>query len=267
MSVPIDQIVYAKDRERIIQTVIVFWVVGWFLKGYFLFPYVFGEVKHYPVLNSFFPEFFRNLLSLQFFYVFPLISLSLIFKRTKFSYGLTILSMLSSSAVLLLHQDTHNDATFVTSFWVALWLLWFINGMRRPDEGFLVHARSLALCLIAYIFWGGFVGKLTPEYWDGTVLTNIYLSQEPNMLNEFVRSSLGEAGVRWVFSWVSKTVIIAEGILALSPFWPYRMVLFLGIVFMLGISLFTTWRIFSVLLCLIGLLWALRPMNLAKKPL
>ena len=267
MNVPNDQKVMIKNHERIIRTVIAFWFLGWFIKAYFLVPYIFGEVTHYPVLNSFFPDFFRHPLPLQLFYLFPVAGFVLIFRRAPFYYGLTAISMAVSSAILLLHQDTHNDATFLTSFWVAVWLMWFVSQMHKAEDAVLVHARSLALCVIAFIFWGGFVGKLTPEYWDGTVFSNIYMSQEPTLLNKWVRANLSEAAIRSGFVWISRAVILAEGFLALAPLWPFRLVRVLGVVFMLGISLFTTWRIFSVLFCLIGLLVALRAVDPAKKSL
>jgi len=59
-----------------------------------------------------------------------------------------------------------------------------------------------------------------------------------------------------VAMWLSRTTIGTEFILALSPFFPTRMVLIiLGVVFF-GFCLFSTWTIFSVLACLIGMVWA-----------
>src|SRR6185436_469088 len=104
-----------------------------------------------------------------------------------------------SSAVLLLHQDTHNDATFVTSFWAGVWFLWFVSQMHREDDSFVAHARSLALCVVAMIFWGGFVGKLTPEYWSGQVLADIFMEQNFGALGGWVRSHFPETSIRLYF--------------------------------------------------------------------
>lgn len=253
-----------KLTQRFFQSaniVIAFWLLGWFLKADFFIPYIYGEVIDNPVIFDFFPVFFRHPLVLQFFYVFPLFAFLIILKPNDFHYRLSAAVMVVSSAMLLLHQDTHNDATFLTSFWVAVWLLWFVLNINRRDDAFLVHARSLALCVIAVVFWGGFVGKLTPEYWNGTVLADIFMRQDFGWIRQWVRVHYSEEVVRSGFFWISKFVILGEGFLALAPIWPFKLVFGLGIVFMCSISLFTTWRIFSVLLCLIGLLFALRCFN------
>lgn len=255
------------SHRAVFHTIVAFWFMGWYLKAYFFMPYIYGELKHFPVLNNFFPFFFRDQTPLQFFYVLPLVGFVLIFRKSPFFYGLTAISLFLSSLALLLHQDTHNDMTFFTSFWVALWLLWFCTQMNKEDSTVMVHARSLALCVVAYIFLGGFVGKLTPEYWDGTVWSNIYMSQEPNLLNRFVRGYLDEPSIRLCFGLLAKIIIIVEGLLVLAPLMPYRIALWLGFGLIFSISLFTTWRIFSVLFCLLGLLFACRPSRSGKIPL
>ena len=244
------------SHVRVAKTVIAFWLLGWFIKAYFFIPYMFKEVIVYPFVIDFFPAFFRDPLVLQFFYFFPAFAFLVIFRPNHFYFYLAALIMVVSSVILLLHQDVHNDATFLTSFWVAAWLVWFVTQMRRTDVAFLVHARSLALCVIAVIFMGGFVGKLTPEYWNGIVLGDIFMQQNFGWVGEWVRSHYSEGAIRSSFCWISKLVILGEGFLAFAPVWPYRVVYVLGIAFMLGISLFTTWLIFSVLFCLIGLLLA-----------
>lgn len=254
-------------HRTVFHTIVAFWLMGWYLKAYFFIPYIYGEIKHYPIIINFFPILFRDQATLQLFYVLPLVGCVLFLRRSLFFYGLTAISMFLSSFVLLLHQDTHNDMTFFTSFWVAVWLLWFCTQMNKEESTVMVHARSLALCVVAYIFLGGFVGKLTPEYWDGTVWSNIYMSQEPNLLNTFVRGHLDERSIRLCFGLLAKVIIIAEGLLVLAPFLAYRIAFGLGFGLIFSISLFTTWRIFSVLFCLLGLLFACRPSRSGKIPL
>jgi hypothetical protein len=235
---------------------VAFWLLGWFIKLDFFWTYLFDTIVHYPFEIGLFPPFLRSPEVAQCFYVMPLFSLIVFLRRQKFYFYLSAAIMVLSSAVLLLHQDMHNDATFETSFWTGVWFLWFVTQMHREDEAFFYHARSLALCAVALIFWGGFVGKLTPEYWNGQVMGNIFMEQNYGLIGGWVRSYFSEAEIRFYFQWISKFVILGEGMLALSPLWPYRFVCFAGIPFMAGISLFTTWRIFSVLFCLIGLLIA-----------
>ena len=164
--------------------------------------------------------------------------------------------MTLSSALLLLHQDSANDATFETSFWVGAWLVWFTWSMRRSDADFLAHARSLALCVVAIQFCGGFVGKLTSEYWSGQVLADMFMQQTQGLAASWVRAHFDEATIRIWFQWISKCLIVGEGALALAPLLPYRLVCYTGIPFMLSFALFKTWMIYSVLSCLVGLLIA-----------
>jgi hypothetical protein len=261
MNVPADDLKVVQRHLRLAKAVIAFWLLGWFLKADFFIPYIYGEVIRYPFTIDFFPVFFRDPLVLQFFYAFPLFAFVVILKPNYFYFRLAAMTMVSSSAILLLHQDTHNDATFVTSFWVAVWLLWFVSQMRRTDNAFLIHARSLALCVIAIVFWGGFIGKLTPEYINGTVLADIFMRQDYGWVGQWVRAHYSEDVIRSSFCWISKLIIIGEGFLAFAPIWPFKIVYRLGIGIMFAISLFTTWRIFSVLFCLIGLLYAFRRLD------
>jgi hypothetical protein len=233
-----------------------FWLAGWFLKWTFFHEYLFSTIISYPFLIDLFPLFFRSAYAAQFFYLLPLLAVLAFVRPHKFYFCFAAVIMIVSSAVLLLHQDMHNDATFVTSFWTALWLLWFTTRMERQDQAFFVHARSLALCVVAVIFWGGFVGKLTPEYWSGQVMADIFMEQNFGWVSQWAKTHFSEEAIRFCFQWVSKAVILGEAVLSFAPLLPYRFVCFFGIPFMTGISLFTTWRIFSVLFSLMGLLVA-----------
>ncbi len=264
MNVSTGKQILDPQLRRIADTLIAFWLIGWCIKADFFVPYIFDEIVRYPIMIDFFPLFLRDPLIAQFFYVLPLFAFIVILKPTPFYYGFASTAMVVSSAVLLLHQDTHNDATFVTSFWTALWLCWYIFAMKRNIPDLLVHARALALCVIAFVFWGGFIGKLTPEFWNGIVLGDIFMRQNFGWIGEWVRAHYTEEVIRMSFVWISKFVVLSEGVLAFAPLWPFGFVFAFGIVFMCGLSLFTTWRIFSVILCLIGLLCACRQMAVKK---
>lgn len=243
---------------RVVKTVLAFWMVGWFLKADFFSGYVFHEVLDYPYWMNFFPDFFKDPLVLQFFYMLPLVCLWFFFRQTLANFRLAGMIMLISSVVLLLHQDTHNDATFLTSFWVSVWYVWFVFQHRSLNQDLFLHAKSLALCVVALVFCGGFVGKLTPEYWSGQAFADIFMLQEYGWIGQWVRAHFSEAIIRQGFGLLSKFMILGEGVLATAPLWPYRFILVFGIGLMVSISLFTTWLIFSVLSCLIGLLLAIR---------
>ncbi len=248
-----------KNNDRyfgVARVVVAFWLLGWFLKINFFSHYLFHEISAFPVVIDFFPSFFRSPISAQFFYIYPLFVLPLFFRPQLFYFRFASFVMTASSAVLLLHQDTHNDATFLTSFWVAVWLSWFVHRMTADDPMFDVHARSLSLCVVAVIFLGGFTGKLTPEYWNGEVFASIFLQQHYGLVGEWIRAHMSAEAIRFHFQWIAKMIILGEAFLVFAPFLPYRLVCVLGIPFMLGIALYTTWMIFSVLFCLIGLLIA-----------
>ena len=245
--------------ERVVvaaRIVVTLWLVGWTSKCFVLLEYFFKTLVSHPMVNDFFPAFFRSALVAQVAYLLPLLALCVFVTRRRAWFCGAAVVMTVSSALLLLHQDSANDATFETSFWVGAWLVWFTLSMRRSDAEFFLHARSLALCVIAIQFCGGFVGKLTSEYWSGQVLADMFMQQTQGLAASWVRAHFDESTIRIWFQWISKFFIIGEGMLALAPLLPYRVVCWTGISFMLSFALFKTWMIYSVLSCLIGLLIA-----------
>lgn len=245
--------------ERVIvaaRIVVALWLVGWTSKCVLFLEYFFKTLASHPMVNDFFPVFFRSALVAQTAYLLPLLALPVFVSRRQAWFCLAAVVMSVSPALLLLHQDCANDATFETSFWVGAWLVWFSFSMRRRDTEFFMHARSLALCVVAIQFCGGFVGKLTSEYWSGQVLADMFMDQKQGLAATWVRANFDEATIRIYFQWISKFLIIGEGLLALAPLLPYRLVCCTGIPFMLSFALFKTWMIYSVLSSLIGLLIA-----------
>jgi hypothetical protein len=257
MKEPINNTQFQNVHLRAARTLLIFWLLGWFLKADFYIPYLYREVILYPFSTDFFPVFFKDPLVLQFFYALPVLALGVFFRPNTYYLNISAVTMVISSFMLLLHQDTHNDVTFLTSFWVGIWYFWFVNQFKCAGKEVFIHARSLALCLVSVIFLGGFIGKVTREYWSGEVFADIFMRQNFGWIGQWVRGHFTEDAIRWGFWWVSKFVIVAEGILAFAPLWPTKFVQILGIALMLSISTFTTWRIFSVLFSLIGLLYIL----------
>jgi hypothetical protein len=103
---------------------------------------------------------------------------------------------------------------------------------------------------------GGTVGKLTPEYWDGEVMGRIFIVQTDQSPAGKILRHLSPELQKTAATWISRSVIGVEAILALSPLFPYRFVVLLGSAVFVVISIFSTWRIFSVLACLTGMLLA-----------
>jgi hypothetical protein len=234
--------------KNIARIVVLFWLAGWYIKLGFYGPYLLETTRQFPVLHPMFPAFFQNADVANLFYFLPAFLVPFLFFRRDIYLRISAVVMVVCAAVLNLHINTCNDATFVTSFWSALWLLWFIC-QKNP----LPHAKMLAMCVLGMIFWGGFIGKLTPEYWNGQVMTQILIAGGDKTLLGKIVLPLSTVVRDNVMMWLGRLVIIIEGVLALSPLLPVRFVLFLLCVIVAGFCLFSTWTILSVLSSLVGL--------------
>jgi hypothetical protein len=154
--------------------------------------------------------------------------------------------------VLGLHIETYNDMTFISSFWVALWLVWYAFHMH--DSAHIVrHAPFLAQCLIAMIFLGGTVGKLTPEYWSGEAFYNLIIRFQPQYLGRLIHDHFSIEQQKIFASVFSKAVIFVEGLLVFSPLFSYTMFCGLSVLTVAAIVMFRSWTILSVLTCLAGM--------------
>ena len=169
-------------RSRLVFRVVVgFWLFGWYCNapGTPGFLHNFIEALRYQLDDPLFPAFMQSARLALVLYLTPVfLLLPLLWPRRELARGATVL-MGSVSFACCLHLETCNDATFVTSFWVALWLGWFVwNGDRR-DKHFYAIARGLAHAAIGMVFLGGLVGKLTPEYGSGEAFYRLYFRDNP----------------------------------------------------------------------------------------
>ena len=238
---------------KAIKVVMIFWLLGWTIKSLFFFPYLLGEIVDYPIIHPLFPEFFRSPTVAQLAYFLPWVGFLALLSEGKRSLIATSCLFVLASLVLMCHSDTYNDATFVTSFWSGLWLLWFAVNLDRTDGNLRLHACALAQSMIGIIFLGGAVGKFTPEYWNGTIIYNVFFFQgQDGLARDIIHHlSIGQQKV-WAM-YFSRMIIFTEGFLVLSPLWPTRFIATIGPIFILAITFFSTWRILSVVACLIGL--------------
>ncbi|MCC6758547.1 MAG: hypothetical protein IT395_02835 [Candidatus Omnitrophica bacterium] len=245
-----------EEYHRIARIVMMFWLAGWYIKISFYAPYLLNTTRDFPILHPMFPSFFQAPNVADLFYFLPVAIVPLVFFRRESYLKVAAVLMVVCSAVLNLHINTCNDATFVTSFWVGLWVLWFLFHCHGTPKNFRPQAKNLALCILGVIFLGGFVGKLTPEYWSGQVMSDIlFAGGLKTLLGQFVLS-LPEDIRQSVMVFLSRLVIILEGILVFTPFLPVWFVLGAMCCILLGFSFFSTWMISSVLLCLLGLVFA-----------
>lgn len=237
------------------RTALVFWIAGWYLKICFDVPYLLSVVPRYPVAYDFFPAIFQNPIIVAIAYFAPFsVAVATLLRREYLKPAAVIL--LVSTVVMSLHLDTYNDATNVTSFWTAIWLVWFTRHLNDTSAEFYSQARVLAQCVVAIIFLGGVVGKLTPEYWSGDIVSKIFVGNpnESPLRQVLLMFPAGWQGKLVIF--LSWSMIVTEGILALAPLFSYRTLTCFAIPVFAAFSLFSTWRIFSVLLCLAGILAA-----------
>ena len=245
-------------KVRVVYIFVLCWLFGWFIKAEFFFPYLFGTIVRTPVLNNFFPELLAQPFVAQLAYVLPVTAAAVFIRPSLWMLRIAALVMVFSAATLVVHQETCNDATFVTSFWSALWFLWFAVHWEREDEYLFVHSRRIGQWIVGMIFWAGFIGKLTPEYWNGDVFYNIFFVQDSEWLGVWARGVIPFQQAHAFAVVVSCCVIAAEFFLSLAPFLPFALISRYGLLILLGVPVFSTWRIFSVLSCLIGILLACR---------
>jgi len=228
------------------------WLFGWFLKYKFFGPYFSHLIFAYPVSAQQFPHFFLNPSIAFAAYHMPVLCIFGLLTQKRLVYIFMSLLMVICTTILGLHINTYNDMTFISSFWVALWLAWY--AFHIDDRHHIqTHAPFMAKCIIALLFLGGTVGKLTPEYWSGEAFYNLVVHQTPGYVGIYLMNAFSVENQKLILSVLSKIIIITEGLLVLSPLYPYRFFCAFGICVIIMLVLFRSWQIFSVLSCLTGI--------------
>jgi hypothetical protein len=213
-----------------------------------------------PLAVPFFPEVLQNFALAAAAYCVPLVLGSwALLRASPRAAWVALLSFFGGSCVLLLHQDTYNDATFVTSFWVSLIGLWFHRASARAGAELASRTAYLTQLLIGLLFFGGFVGKLSPGYFDGSTLYRIYFAERNHFTFVWLRELLSPAQLRTaacVYSWF---VLCVEGVLATVPLWSARPALIASMLGLGGLVLLNNFLLASVIcapLALVGVsLW------------
>jgi hypothetical protein len=247
---------YPKVNVQAIRVMMFFWLAGWFLKASFFVPYLLRTTVAYPVADAFFPSFFMNPFVAMTFYLLPVLIVPVAVLKWQRWFWVSAVLLVVCAAMLNLHINTCNDATFVTSFWSGLWLCWLVRHISETDDSFRLQANVLAQCVVAIMFMGGVIGKLTPEYWSGQIFRQIFIEQGGSSPFGKILGNVSGNVQGFVLAYLAKIIIGVELLLGLAPLLPYRFVMAVMVMTSVGISLFSTWRIFSVLLCLLGMLIA-----------
>lgn len=245
-----------KNREYLVFRICVAaWLFGWFFKYHYHFaPHLLQRIIAFPIVTEQFPSFFMNPYVAIIAYHLPLLCVFGFFiKRHIRTVYISIgLLLLLCTTILGLHIDTYNDMTFISSFWVAIWLAWYAYYID-DKEHIARHAPFLVKCIIALLFLGGTVGKLTPEYWSGEVFYNTVIHQTPGFFGEFISSAYSIEQQKVIIGFLSKVIIIAEGLLVLSPLFPYRFFAAFAALTIVMLVVFRSFQILSVLSCLAGI--------------
>ena len=168
----------------------------------------------------------------------------------------------AACGTLTLHQAYYNDATYTTCFWVAAWTLWATRrlgrlGVAAPALREAAHRRSarLAQSLVALMFLGGAAGKLTPGYWSGAVLYDIYFVDRDFWCFNLLRAYLSPEALRRLATYYARAVVVTELLAVPALLWlPARAAATLGIVLVTGVVVCSNFYLGSVMACLAGML-------------
>ncbi len=224
------------------------WKVKYFALGFMIY-------FAHPLKDGFFPTLLSNTyLSMGCYFLAMMSCIFIVSTRhTKVALGLAI-ALAVSLYVLCIHQQTYNDVTFLTCFWTAVWSIWFVSRIDKdPDEALLEKGVFLSHVVLSLIFLGGAVGKMTPGYWSGQVLFEIYFAERDFWFFNTLREIFSDETLHVISRWYSRFVIGTE--LACSLLWllPPRLASVLALMTCCGICILSNVLLFSVLTCLIGL--------------
>lgn len=246
-----------QDRNvMVIRVAILFWWIGWYIKTIFLAPYFFDFCFEVPIYHDLFPAFFSDPRVSAFFYLLPtLIIIALVFPRRR-NLLLSGTIMTVSSLVLMLHINSYNDATFVTSFWVGIWVLWLSVQSKREDALLPEQACGLARLILGLIFFAGFIGKLTPQFISGEVFYNIFWVENTIWPHDWLIERVSPQQLKSWSRYMAGLIIVTEGVLGLAPLIRLRWFYIGAPLVMIGFTITNTWAILSVLSCLIGMMWS-----------
>lgn len=242
---------------RVFRIVAAAWLVGWFWKAWFFVGYYYDEIWAYRIHYAGLPRVLVHPAVAAVTWAAPVLVIGALLAPRAWTMRAAAMLMALAAFVACLHFEMFSDATFVTSFWVALWLVWFTANAARTDAALYLHARVLAQCVLALVFLGGFVGKLTGAYTTGEAFYHLYFVQKTTWPYPWLRDLLSPDTLRVLATWFSRAVIAGELLLALSPLAPFRIAAIGGIVVMTGMVVISTWYLLSVMAALIGLLLAL----------
>lgn len=219
-----------------------------------------------PIQDAFFPVWFRNALVLRWAYLATVASILVVLvvrgsQTGSATYWIRLVASMGSclgSTILICHQGSYNDVTFMTAWWGAVLLVWYSWRIGIDEPAVLISkANTLCQAVISLIFLGGAVGKWTQEYWSGQVLYEIYFQERDFWFFRSLRNHLQADELRTFATYYSRLVVTVESLGALiwtlGYFFSSRTITVLVIVTVSSIGLLSNFALFSVLAPMIGL--------------
>jgi hypothetical protein len=239
-------------NARIFRVALGFWLFGWFVNAEGFLKNFFDALE-FPIDYDAFPAALRHPGVALAVYLAPVVGLPAFVRPAQTIAKITCPILAALALIACVHLETCNDATFLTSFWSALWLAWLAFNGDRSDQGFTLQARALAQSVVGLMFLGAAVGKLTPEYRSGEAFFGLYFRDNESFPYAWMKQNLPAPEVRAIATWFSRFAISAELVLAASPLFSARFVLAGSFMTMLAMMLAWTFHLASVLSCLFGL--------------
>jgi hypothetical protein len=242
-------------RLRVVDRVVTISVLFSLLVKLSFFIIGFKVYVQMPLRDGFFPPILQSSIFLLLLYVMAatLTTASLLIgsRVGLLAVRIVLLALLFG---LCIHQQSYNDVTFVTCFWTVAWSTWLVFAMRgRGERELLEIGATFSHLILAMIFFGAAVGKLTPGYWNGDVLYGIYFESRSYWTFDLARSAFDDDGLRKLACVYSRIVIVSEFVCSLIWLMPLRLGSTVALVTTIGIALLNNLSLFSVVSCLIGL--------------
>lgn len=215
------------------------------LRNHYLNDYLLVDYR--PVVGDFFPSLLTNPFLASFFLLIGMIlGLYVCF----FNASAVLLKIYASYVVLLslfmnIHQQGFFVQSFVTTFWVGLFLFWLSRNIslgKTDSMDWQGRGMLLSKVIISLVFLGGTIGKLNDYYWSGQAfeLLNVH-----NPIVEFL--GYGVFG---------KLVVTGELLLTLTILIPNRWAFMFSFLLILGMYLSTGYKIFDAIGPVMGLAFA-----------
>jgi len=216
--------------------------------------YSVGINAEFPLSDPFFPAVFQSQSVLIAAYVLAVLGsvLTLVSRSKVLVFVLGCVS-LAGLSVLCLHQNSYNDVTFLTCGWTSLWCLWLVSRLGEDFSTLYPRAAWMSHMILSVIFLGAAIGKMTPGYWSGEVIHEIYFRGRDFWTYNLLRESMSEEALRNAATWHSRMVVISEFVCAFLWLMPRKLASVMAVVVLCGIALTNNLSLFSVVACLIGL--------------